>query len=104
MPGQLLSLDDQQFSDFNFMFLAGFGRGVYTLIDAGSISGSLGANTSGTIDGYPATLAVQDNNLVLNVEPEPLTATLLAAGVLTLLGWAWRQRIAKGTARPAFDH
>ena len=50
-------LNGQQFSDFNFTPLAVFGPGSYDLIDAGSISGSLGANTSGTIDGYPATLA-----------------------------------------------
>ena len=42
MPSAVLALDDQQFSDFNFMFLAGFGRGVYTLIDASSVTGSLG--------------------------------------------------------------
>ena len=49
-------------------------------------------NTSGTIDGYPATLAVSGNNLVLNVVPEPSTAILLAVGVVALIGWAWRKR------------
>ena len=92
MPSAVLALDDQQFSDFNFMFLAGFGRGTYTLIDASSVSGSLGLNTSGMIDGYPATLAVQGNNLVLNVVPEPSTLVLLAASALGLLGYGWRRR------------
>ena len=66
LPSHLV-LNGQQFSDFNFTPLDGFGLGTYTLIDAGSISGSLGANTSGMIDGDPATLAVQGNNLVLKV-------------------------------------
>ncbi len=102
MPSAVLALDDQQFSDFNFMFLAGFGRGVYTLIDASSVSGSLGLNTSGMIDGYPATLAVQGNNLVLNVVPEPSTLVLLAAGAIGLIGYGWRRRrAARRTAKPA---
>ena len=84
MPSGLSSLNGQQFSDFNFTPLAGFGPGGYTLIDAGSISGSLGASTSGTIDGYPATLAIQGNDLVLNVVPEPSTLALLAAGTVGL--------------------
>ena len=37
-----LTLNGQQFSDFNFTWTAGFGPGSYDLIDAGSISGSLG--------------------------------------------------------------
>ncbi len=102
MPAGLLTLDDQQFSDFNFTYLAGFGRGTYTLINAGSISGSLGANTTGIIDGYPATLAVQGNNLVLIV-PEPSALALLAAGALSLLGYRWRRRkAARRTAKRAF--
>jgi hypothetical protein len=80
MPTSLLSLHGQQFSDFNFTALGGFGPGSYTLIDAGSISGSLGGNTGGTINGLPATLAIQGNDVVLTVVvPEPGTLALLAA-------------------------
>ena len=76
-----LDLNGQQFSDFDFTWSGNFGRGNYDLIEAGSVSGSLGSSTSGTIDGYTATLAVQGNNdLVLIVTPEPSTLALLAAG------------------------
>ena len=94
MPSGFLLLDGQQFSDFNFTPLAGFGPGTYTLIDAGSIGGSLGASTSGTVDGYPATLATQGNKelvLVVGV-PEPLTLALLGVGVAGMLACAWRKR------------
>ena len=90
-----LTLNSQQFSDFTFTPTANFAPGSYALIGFGSSSGSLGANTSGTIDGYPATLAVQGNDLVVSVVPEPLTAALLAAGVLGLIGWEWRRRLRK---------
>ena len=86
MPSGQLILSDQQFTDFNFTPLAGFGPGTYDLIDFGSSSGSLGANTSGMIGVYPATLAVQGNDLVLTVTPEPSTLALLAAGAAGLVG------------------
>ncbi len=87
-----LTLNGQQFSDFNFTWSGNFGRGIYPLIAFGSTSGSLGAITSGTIDGFPATLAVQGNDLVVNVVPEPSTAALLAVGVAGLIGRVWRRR------------
>ena len=73
MPTGVLSLNGQQFSDFNFTWTSNFGRGNYDLIDFGSSSGSLGSNRSGTIDGLPASLAVSGNELVLSVVPEPST-------------------------------
>ena len=103
MLGRLV-LSVQQFSEFNFTWSSNFGPGSYPLIDASDrVSGSLGAITSGTIDGYPATLAVQGNDLVLNVVPEPSTLVLLAAGAIGLVGYGLRRRAAR-TAKPAaFD-
>jgi autotransporter-associated beta strand protein len=85
MPAGTLLLNGQQFSDFSFTPLSRFGPGAFTLIDAGSISGSLGLNTSGTIDGLPATLAIQGDNLVLTVVPEPGTLGLLVVGAIVAL-------------------
>ncbi|MGO9108818.1 MAG: autotransporter-associated beta strand repeat-containing protein [Thermoguttaceae bacterium] len=93
MPSGTLTLNHQQFSDFHFAWSTDFGPGTYTLIDAGSVGGlGLGTSTTGLIDGYPATLAVQGNDLLLTVVPESSTTTLLAVGVLGLVGCAWRQR------------
>jgi hypothetical protein len=86
MLGSTLNLSGQQFSDFNFTPLAGFGDGAYTLMNAGSISGGLGVIRDGTIGGHPASIAIQGNNLVLNVVPEPATASLVSAGTAVL---AW---------------
>ncbi len=90
MPTSLLALNGQQFSDFNFTWLGGFGPGTYDLIAFGSSSGSLGASTSGAIDGLPASLAVQGDNLVLNVVPEP--GTLALVGTLAAALFTFRRR------------
>ncbi len=88
-----LTLGGQQFSNFAFPYTANFAPGTYYLIESGSApGGTLGTSTSGTIDGYSATLFVQGSNLMLNVVPEPGTFALLAAGALGLLGYAWRKR------------
>ncbi len=92
MPSGMLALNGQQFSDFNFTALGGFGDGDYTLIDAGSTSGSLGAITCGTIDGQTATLAVQGSNLVLTIVPEPSSGALLLATITGTIAWRRRGR------------
>ena len=62
--------------------LGGFCAGDYALIDAGSINGSLGSGTSGMIDGLPATLVIEGDDLVLKVVPEPSTLALLGTGMV----------------------
>ena len=100
MPSGVLTLNNQQFSNFNCTWSAGFGPGSYILIGAESIGGNLGTSTSGTIDGYAATIAVQGNDLVLNVVPEPSTLALLGAGVIGLMANHWRkQRVSRAVTR-----
>ena len=82
MPTSTLFLNGQDFADFHFTQLDGFGMGMYTLIDAGTISGLLGSNLSGNIGSYTASLAVSGNDLVLNVVPEPSSLAMLIAAVL----------------------
>ncbi len=78
MPSGSLTLNGQQFSNFGFNWTGGFGPGTYTLVNAESITG-LGSNLSGSIDGLPASLSVQNNDLMLTVVPEPSTAALFGA-------------------------
>ncbi len=93
MPSGPLVLSGQQFADFNFTALGGFGPGTYMLIDASSVPiGSLGTSTSGTIDGLPANIAIQGDDVVLTVVPEPGTLTLLGVAAVGLLVCAWRLR------------
>ena len=78
------------FADFTFTAGAGFGIGIYTLIDnAGSIATLLDSSgLSGTIGGFDATLStsnVSGNDLILTVVPEPRAAMLGLIGVLALL-------------------
>ena len=82
MPANLLTLNGQSFDDFAFTAEPGFGPGLYTLIDAGGIHGSLSGPFQGTIDGLPGTLSVQGGDVLLNVVPEPSALTLLAVAAL----------------------
>ena len=93
MPSGPLVLSGQQFADFNFTPLGGFGLGTYMLIDTSSVPiGSLGTSNSGTIDGLPAYIAVQGDDVVLNVVPEPGTLVLLGAAAMSLLSYGLRRR------------
>ncbi len=92
MTNSTLSLSGQQFSDFSFTPLSGFGQGKYILIDANNVQGSLGANLSGLIGGLPASLSISGNDLILTVVPEPSSIRLLTTGVLIFFGYAWRTK------------
>jgi autotransporter-associated beta strand protein len=91
MTGSTLYLNNQQFSDFVFTPLGGFGAGTYILIDAGGIQGNLGNSLSGNIGGLPASLSTSGNDLVLNVVPEPSIWILLATAGLALFAYVRRQ-------------
>ena len=100
MSDSILSLDWQQFSDFAFNPLPGFTQGTYVLIEAGTITGSLGNNCSGTIAGLQATLSTSGNDLLLTVVPEPSTLVLFVTGVFGLVVLALRRAM---DCRPRAD-
>jgi autotransporter-associated beta strand protein len=79
------------FSYFNFTALDGFGPGTYTLIDAGTISGNLGKNLTGTIGDFTGTISISNNDLILTVVPEPGTWMLLAACLGLFVGKRMRR-------------
>jgi len=84
------------FADFNFTPLAGFGEGSYTLFATTmAISGTLGAQLSGTINGQSATLSLGDfgTDIMVTVVPEPATGALLLASIA---GWVLVRRRRNG--------
>ena len=88
-----LTLNDQEFADFTFDTLGGFGAGEYILFEAAGISGTgLGSSLTGDIDGLSSTLSIDGTDVILTVVPEPNTAALLVSGLLTLLLFARRRR------------
>jgi autotransporter-associated beta strand protein len=91
MTGSTLYLNGQQFADFTFTVLSGFGSGTYILIDAGGIQGSLGNNISGDIGGLSVSLSMSGNDLVLNVVPEPSIWILLATFGVGLFAYTRRR-------------
>ncbi|MDR1279548.1 MAG: PEP-CTERM sorting domain-containing protein [Opitutaceae bacterium] len=85
---------------FSFTFAEGFGAGDYTLLaSTGSITGTLGANLTGVLNGHEATLALSGDNtsIILSVGaaiPEPSTFALFA-GVCILVLVTSRRRLSR---------
>ena len=107
MTSSCLFLSGQQFGDFTFTALSGFGRGTYVLFDAGAIAGSLGTNVDGTVDGLQGMLAVLGNDLVLAVEPEPGDANLdgtVDIKDLAILAANYRKHVTGGWTQADFNN
>jgi fibronectin-binding autotransporter adhesin len=84
-----------EWDDFSFTALAGFAPGTYILFSTDqAISGSLGANLSGTIGSFEGTLSLSldGTDVVLTVVPEPAASALIGAGLMTALFLRRRQR------------
>ena len=78
------------YTDFTFIPGTGFGEGTYTLFGGASALApgtSLGTLLTGTVSGFNVALAMNGNDIVLNVSsiPEPGSAVMLLSG-LALLG------------------
>jgi hypothetical protein len=94
VTGGTLTLNSQNFSDFSFTTLSGFGTGAYDLFvtdGSGDITGSLGT-TTGSIGAYTGTLSVLNSQyLVLTVTPgaipEPTTWAMMLLGIAVLAVW-----------------
>ncbi len=95
VTGGSLAFGGQQFSDFTFNAETGFAPGTYTLMDTAAGISGLGANLTGTVDGFNATLSLANgsDDLILTVAsvPEPSTWALMFGG-LVLLGFFHRHR------------
>jgi autotransporter-associated beta strand protein len=85
------------FADFNFTAGTGFGAGIYTLFQLTSVTGSFGANLTGTVGGLDATISQSGNDIILTATassvPEPSTfATLAGVGAIGAALLRRRQR------------
>jgi autotransporter-associated beta strand protein len=82
-------------TDFTFATGVGFGAGTYVLFDANStISGSAGAGVYDFGGGVTGTLSIDsiNNDVLLNVVPEPATWALLAFSLTTVMILRRRRR------------
>lgn len=73
-------------NDFAFTAGAGFGAGSYRLFDYNTLSGTLGATLTGTINGFDATISNDTVNgaILLTVVPEPSTYALVGVSLAGL--------------------
>jgi hypothetical protein len=77
----------------------------FTILDDGSLSGGFGNGTSFAADGYNWTLTYGPGDVILTAvsvddpvnTPEPGTISLIAIGLLPLLGYAGKRRSAAGS-------
>ena len=107
MTSSCLYLSGQQFGDFTFTALSGFGMGTYVLFDAGAITGSLGTDIDGTVGGLQSMLAVLGNDVVLAVEPEPGDANLdgrVDIKDLAILAANYRKHVTGGWTQADFNN
>ena len=77
------------FNDFNFTQLSSFSPGPqqFTLFHSDhAITGSLGANFIGSINGIASNLAISGDDVVLQVVPEPNALSMLAGSLGLALG------------------
>ncbi len=88
-----LTLNGQQFSDFTFNALSGFGPGTYTLFQSVLTQGDLGTNLTGSVNGFDAELGRDGHNVILTVIPEPASLALVGLGSLLILGRGSRKGV-----------
>ncbi len=83
-----LIIDGLELNDFTFTNLGGLSAGLYTLIDAAALTGSLGAITEGVIHDMNFQLILSGNDVIINVTaavPEPSTSFLVLLGSTSML-------------------
>lgn len=83
-----LIISSLNLSDFTFTELNAIDLGSYTLLDATSITGTLGSETEGVLFGHHVELTHVNNDIILNVTaavPEPSSSMLGLLGASALL-------------------